>query len=53
MGTITRRAPVKQTNNTAQTWGEQRVKYTTLNEGMKTRCVGKQDKTNGKLKMDR
>ena len=35
-----------------KTWGEQRVKYTTHNEGMKTRCVGKQDKTNGKWKMD-
>ena len=55
MGTITRRAPVKQmcasTYNkqySTKTWGEQRVKYTTLNEEMKTRCMGKQDKTNGK-----
>ena len=36
-----------------RTWGEQRVKYTTCNDGIETRCVGRQYKTNGKLKVDR
>jgi hypothetical protein len=36
-----------------KTWGKQRVKFMTTNWEMKTRFVGKRDKTNGKLKMDR
>ena len=36
-----------------RTWGKQRVKYTTCNYGIGTRCVGRQDKTNGKWKVDR
>ena len=48
----TRHTPVMHKHYNKQfqkrTWVEQKVKYTTRNDGIETRSVGRQDKTNGK-----